>query len=215
MVVKCREIGIFRLNGSHRLVQDLNVVFAFPQCAIPPAAGVHEVANILSKWLYNLPSPLIPPEIAVRHLLPGEPSSVIEVLHKIPEINRKTLSYIFQIMDAVVSNSEFNKMDFKNISSCFVISLIQSHKNNQPYNFHFFYAYASKLINPAKNDFVLEGPLVDEVLSIPYTKPNQNQNCPKRLTLVSPAANRNSRSSNFAPVNENTLTESPPSEGTR
>ena len=167
-----RSEGIFRKNGFSPVVDDLGVIFSCPQCAIPPSASVYDVSTFLTRWLNSLPEPLVPAGLAQQTLVQDSPASVVDLLKAMPELNRKTLSYVFQIMEAVISYSAVNKMSYANMMTCFVAFLIQNQRgNNRGYQFSLLYAVAVKLINKERNDFVLDGPLVQEVINQPYVKP--------------------------------------------
>jgi hypothetical protein len=121
-------VGLFRRSGSHRLVQELGVIFNLPECAIPPCASVHDMASFLKQWLRDLPDPLISPDILNEMYDVSSEDSVGDVLSSLPDPNRKCLAIISNTLIAVLRKESVNQMGYGNLNTCFAGSLCQNQK---------------------------------------------------------------------------------------
>lgn len=169
IINECHNEGIFRKCGNFSTIQQLGNEFAQNNCQIPSSASVFEVADFLKQWLNSLPEPLITPNIAAQFLKnnTNDPKSAVETLRHLNSLNRRTAAYIFSIIKAVLKQSNINKMHFGNIQSCFVTSLTQSQRGYPNYQFSLLYNVGSQLLNQDETDFILQGPVLDQLLSQP------------------------------------------------
>jgi hypothetical protein len=149
-------VGLFRLCGRHKLVQELGIFLNLPCVSLPPSGGVHDATSFLKLWLRSLPVPVITPAIANKFFVQGDPASVAQVLKNLSPINRKTLAAIFAMMDVVIKQANVNQMSFGNMMICFTTSLLQNNRGLAPgFRFSEFFQKAVELLNPARNDFVI------------------------------------------------------------
>ena len=158
LVGKATTLGIFRLSGSQTRIDELGELFYNQKLQFVPPYGVHEYTGALKKWLHDLPEPLISPEITGEFLKPNDKRSVLEVLRRLKDLNRKCLALVIEVIKAVVDHSSVNQMDFRNITTCFLGSLVQGPKW---FPFQLFYETSSELLDADDRDFLLEGPFVE------------------------------------------------------
>ncbi|OHS97435.1 RhoGAP domain containing protein [Tritrichomonas foetus] len=148
--------GLFRICGSHSMVQNLGVIFDLQDCAVPPNASVHDVTSFLKQWLTQLPEPLIPPNLINDIYNPNDPDSVVTILNNMPVTNRKCVASIFSVIKAILDNKEINKMDQANLSTCFVNAFTQNMLGlSKPMPFNEFFEKAVAITNEEMNDFIL------------------------------------------------------------
>ncbi|CAG8540041.1 4197_t:CDS:2 [Paraglomus occultum] len=123
--------GIFRLSGSAKRIKELQAIFDSP-----PSYGktltwlgysVHDAANVLRRYLNNLPDPVIPHQWyePFRRVLVNYPDAHRRVLAyqkliaKIPKENQNLLLYILDLLAVFSSKADQNLMPSKNLASIF------------------------------------------------------------------------------------------------
>jgi hypothetical protein len=141
--------GIFRLSGSAKRIKDLQAVFDSP-----PRYGkglswegytVHDAANVLRRYLNQLPEPIIPLQFYNDFRTPlrgrmkrplgdteaqeGGPIEGFDVdaaikvykalVMKLPAYNRQLLLYILDLLAVFASKAELNRMTAANLSAIF------------------------------------------------------------------------------------------------
>ena len=150
--------GIFRIPGNRSTVIDLGVLLSLPKCAVPPYANVHDVISFLKKWLLELPEPLIPPALINQNYNKDDPTSITKIIKLLPEINRKTLFLIVSMLLLVLNNSEKNKMNMANLTTCFQTSLFKNNEGlDEGIPFSTFLIHCSSIINQETfSDFKLD-----------------------------------------------------------
>lgn len=167
--------GVFRKCGDITNITNLGILLSCPQVALPPSSSINDAASFLKQWLRELPEPLLTPFIINAHFNNNEPSSVVQVLRKLQDPNRKTLAYIFRLIKEILDNSEANFMNFSNIQTCFLTALNQSNSGiTIRFNFKFFYTVAIELLNEKGTDFDLTKPILKTPLLLEETKSLDN-----------------------------------------
>jgi hypothetical protein len=163
-----RVVGLFRLCGQHLLLQELGGLFLFSHMAIPPCAGVHDIAAFLKRWLRELPEPLISPDVFKAFFTPENPDCVRMILKNLPVAARKSLAYICKMIEIIVDLSSVNQMTFGNLSFCFFENITQNSRNlDNGFPYVFFFKNAMLLLNENGTDFNL-GTEIDKERAIPY-----------------------------------------------
>lgn len=148
--------GIFRLNGSAKRIKDLQEVFDSPERYGKgldwTGYTVHDAANVLRRYLNQLPEPIVPLEFYERFRDPlriyqeqvkegKEPSDGEKFDHakavdtyqrliiELPPLNKQLLLYILDLLAVFASKSEQNRMPSNNLSAIFQPGMI-SHPNH-------------------------------------------------------------------------------------
>lgn len=142
--------GIFRLSGSAKRIKDLVVMFDSP-----PRYGkglswdgftVHDAANVLRRYLNNLPEPIIPLDYYERMRRPLQESpfdqdvaitSYQREINSLPPINRQLLLYILDLLAVFASKSHVNRMNAFNLAAIFQPGIINHPMHEQaPSEYH-------------------------------------------------------------------------------
>ncbi|CAG8242350.1 unnamed protein product [Penicillium salamii] len=148
--------GIFRLNGSAKRIKDLQEVFDSPERYGKGLdwAGytVHDAANVLRRYLNQLPEPIVPLEFYERFRDPlriyqqqvkegKEPSEADRFDHakavdtyqrliiELPPLNKQLLLYILDLLAVFASKSDQNRMPSNNLAAIFQPGML-SHPNH-------------------------------------------------------------------------------------
>ncbi|KAI5811409.1 hypothetical protein DFH27DRAFT_26759 [Peziza echinospora] len=126
--------GIFRLSGSSKRIKDLQNTFNSPEKYGKgldwTGYTVHDAANVLRRYLNQLPEPIIPLEFYDRFRAPLalDTASAIRVyqqlISELPPLNRQLLLYILDLLAVFASKSEQNLMTSQNLSAIFQPGLI-------------------------------------------------------------------------------------------
>ncbi|KAJ5697145.1 hypothetical protein N7488_010829 [Penicillium malachiteum] len=138
--------GIFRLNGSAKRIKDLQELFDSPERYGKgldwEGYTVHDAANVLRRYLNQLPEPIVPLEFYERFREPlrvyqrqvQEGSQVAEadkfdhakavstyqhLIVELPPLNKQLLLYILDLLAVFASKSEQNRMTSANLSAIF------------------------------------------------------------------------------------------------
>ena len=145
--------GIFRLSGSAKRIKDLQTIFNSP-----PKYGkgldwtgytVHDAANILRRYLNQLPEPIVPLTFYERFREPlrshqaqavgGEDATTGEsrpfdhdsavatyqrLITQLPPLNRQLLLYILDLLAVFSSKSDLNRMTAANLAAIFQPGII-------------------------------------------------------------------------------------------
>jgi GTPase-activating protein SAC7 len=145
--------GIFRLSGSAKRIKDLQTVFNSP-----PKYGkgldwtgytVHDAANILRRYLNQLPEPIVPLTFYDRFRDPlrshqaqaagdeeanANESSTFDhdsavatyqrLITQLPPLNRQLLLYILDLLAVFSSKSDLNRMTAANLAAIFQPGII-------------------------------------------------------------------------------------------
>ncbi|RJE18935.1 rho GTPase activator [Aspergillus sclerotialis] len=136
--------GIFRLNGSAKRIKDLQEIFDSPERYGKGldwnGYTVHDAANVLRRYLNQLPEPIVPLEFYERFREPlriyqtaqanGEtvdesfdhPKAVAsyqQLIRELPPLNKQLLLYILDLLAVFASKSEQNRMPSANLAAIF------------------------------------------------------------------------------------------------
>jgi GTPase-activating protein SAC7 len=138
--------GIFRLNGSEERIKQLQVVFDSPPRYGKGLdwgdASVHDAANILCRYLEQMPEPVIPLTFYGPF---GEPLrdgglskgdldiNVIikryqKLVTELPPFNRQLLLYILDLLAVFASKSNLNKMTSADLAAIFQRGVLSNPK---------------------------------------------------------------------------------------
>ena len=150
--------GIFRLSGSAKRIKELQNVFDSPERYGKgldwTGYTVHDAANILRRYLNQLPEPIVPLEFYERFRDPlrghqpqavGDSEAMAQtmpnldhdkVIHtyqqlitELPALNRQLLLYILDLLAVFASKADVNLMTSANLSAIFQPGLL-SHPNH-------------------------------------------------------------------------------------
>ncbi|KAL8825322.1 MAG: hypothetical protein Q9170_007839 [Blastenia crenularia] len=147
--------GIFRLSGSNKRIKELQTVFDSPDRYGKgldwTGYTVHDAANILRRYLNNLPQPIVPLEFYERFRDPlrshqaqavgtGEQEVTVQdtgdfdhataittyqrLITELPPLNRQLLLYILDLLAVFSSKSDLNRMNSGNLSAIFQPGLL-------------------------------------------------------------------------------------------
>ncbi|KAK6332500.1 hypothetical protein TWF730_004166 [Orbilia blumenaviensis] len=136
--------GIFRLSGSAKRIKDLQVVFNSPDKYGKGLdwAGytVHDAANILRRYLNQLPEPIIPLDYYDKFRQPLSGGGTIDdaeaiktyqrLISELPPLNRQLLLYILDLLAVFSSKADVNLMPAANLAAIFQPGII-SHPDHE------------------------------------------------------------------------------------
>lgn len=140
--------GIFRLAGAERRIKELVTIFNSPDKYGKgldwTGYSVHDAANVLRRYLNQLPEPIIPLNFYERFRQPLQAynAQVIaahngqipaidnfdfdsairtyqQLITELPPLNRQLLLYLLDLLAVFASKSEVNRMNSSNLSSIF------------------------------------------------------------------------------------------------
>lgn len=144
--------GIFRLSGSAKRIKDLQTVFNSPDRYGKgldwTGYTVHDAANILRRYLNQLPEPIVPLDFYERFRSPlqrtqrlgsdgenqprdlsvTEHSAAVAAYQKLitelPPLNRQLLLYILDLLAVFASKADLNRMTAANLAAIFQPGII-------------------------------------------------------------------------------------------
>ncbi|TAQ84632.1 hypothetical protein B7494_g7046 [Chlorociboria aeruginascens] len=140
--------GIFRLSGSEKRIKELKTIFDSPDRYGKgldwDGYTVHDAANVLRRYLNQLPEPIVPLDLYDRFRAPlrghtmqavGDAegglqfpdnfdirqaiSTYQELITELPPLNRQLLLYILDLLAVFASKSDENRMNAVNLSAIF------------------------------------------------------------------------------------------------
>ncbi|KAJ6119182.1 hypothetical protein N7523_003462 [Penicillium sp. IBT 18751x] len=138
--------GIFRLNGSAKRIKDLQEIFDSPERYGKgldwSGYTVHDAANVLRRYLNQLPEPIVPLEFYERFREPlriyqeqvlqdnqvpdadkFDHAKAVETYQRLiielPPLNKQLLLYILDLLAVFASKSDQNRMTSANLSAIF------------------------------------------------------------------------------------------------
>ncbi|KAI9046647.1 hypothetical protein LZ554_009389 [Drepanopeziza brunnea f. sp. 'monogermtubi'] len=139
--------GIFRLSGSEKRIKELRTIFDSPDRYGKGLdwAGytVHDAANVLRRYLNQLPEPIVPLDLYERFREPlrGFTKQAVgdaegpqlsedfdagkaivtyqQLITELPPLNRQLLLYILDLLAVFASKSDENRMTSANLSAIF------------------------------------------------------------------------------------------------
>lgn len=143
--------GIFRLSGSAKRIKDLQEIFDSPERYGKgldwTGYTVHDAANVLRRYLNQLPEPIVPLEFYERFREPlrlyqnqiregGEVTgpetfdhtkavaAYQQLIRELPPLNRQLLLYILDLLAVFASKSDQNRMTSANLAAIFQPGLL-------------------------------------------------------------------------------------------
>ncbi|KAJ9495846.1 GTPase activating protein (GAP) for Rho1p [Exophiala xenobiotica] len=184
--------GIFRLSGSAKRIKDLQTVFNSPDRYGKgldwTGYTVHDAANILRRYLNQLPEPIVPldfyerfreplrgiqiqgpdGEMRPRDLSVEEHSTAVtsyqKLITELPPLNRQLLLYILDLLAVFASKSDLNRMTAANLAAIFQPGII-SHPSHDmaPHEYRLSQDVLIFLIENQDNFLIgMSGTAVDE-----------------------------------------------------
>lgn len=140
--------GIFRLNGSAKRIKELQAIFDSPDRYGKGldwnGYTVHDAANVLRRYLNQLPQPIVPLDfyercrepLRSRHLRGGTDTETQaqgfadfdhnaaittyqRVIKELPALNRQLLLYILDLLAVFAAKSDLNRMNSTNLAAIF------------------------------------------------------------------------------------------------
>lgn len=145
--------GIFRLSGSAKRIKDLQNIFNSPDRYGKgldwTGYTVHDAANILRRYLNQLPEPIVPLDFYERFRDPLRPyetratndgeaqppdltvdehadavAAYQKLITELPPLNRQLLLYILDLLAVFASKSDLNRMTAANLAAIFQPGII-------------------------------------------------------------------------------------------
>ncbi|KAK0623275.1 hypothetical protein B0T14DRAFT_536200 [Immersiella caudata] len=145
---KATEIeGIFRLSGSEKRIKELKTIFDSPdrygKGLVWDGYTVHDAANVLRRYLNDLPEPVVPLDLYEKFREPlrgatkqasadGEGPQFVEnfdmddaiakyqqLITELPPLNRQLLLYILDLLAVFAAKSDQNRMNSQNLAAIF------------------------------------------------------------------------------------------------
>lgn len=139
--------GIFRLNGSEKRIKELKLIFDSPDRYGKGLSWdgytVHDAANVLRRYLNDLPEPVVPLDLYERFRDPlrGATRSAVgdaegphfiddfdvdgaivkyqQLIKELPPLNRQLLLYILDLLAVFAAKADENRMNSQNLAAIF------------------------------------------------------------------------------------------------
>ncbi|KAL5612841.1 hypothetical protein BROUX41_004077 [Berkeleyomyces rouxiae] len=139
--------GIFRLSGSEKRIKELKTIFDSPdrygKGLVWEGYTVHDAANVLRRYLNDLPEPVVPLDLYEKfrqplkgaimrapsynegsHLLQNvDPNHVItsyqHLITELPPLNRQLLLYLLDLLAVFAAKADENRMNSQNLAAIF------------------------------------------------------------------------------------------------
>ncbi|KPM36807.1 hypothetical protein AK830_g9756 [Neonectria ditissima] len=139
--------GIFRLSGSEKRIKELKTVFDSPdrygKGLVWDGYTVHDAANVLRRYLNDLPEPVVPLDLYEKFRDPlrgatkqavgdvegpqfveqfNEMSAIEEyqrLITELPPLNRQLLLYILDLLAVFAAKADENRMNSQNLAAIF------------------------------------------------------------------------------------------------
>lgn len=139
--------GIFRLNGSEKRIKELKIQFDSPdrygKGLVWDGYTVHDAANVLRRYLNDLPEPVVPLELygRFREPLRGHTKQAVgdtegtqllenfdqqeavdkyqDLIKDLPPLNRQLLLYILDLLAVFAAKANENLMTAQNLAAIF------------------------------------------------------------------------------------------------
>ena len=145
--------GIFRLSGSAKRIKELQTIFDSPEKYGKgldwTGYTVHDAANILRRYLNQLPEPIVPldfyerfraplrkaqapagpeSEMQLRDMSVAEHGAAVvayqKLITELPPLNRQLLLYLLDLLAVFASKSDLNRMTAANLAAIFQPGII-------------------------------------------------------------------------------------------
>ncbi|KAK7951825.1 Rho-GTPase-activating protein 8 [Apiospora aurea] len=149
--------GIFRLSGSEKRIKELKVAFDSPdrygKGLVWDGYTVHDAANVLRRYLNDLPEPVVPLDLyeKFRDPLRGHTKQAVgdiegsqlvdnfdegeaikqyqDLIKALPPLNRQLLLYILDLLAVFAAKADENRMTAQNLAAIFQPGML-SHPNH-------------------------------------------------------------------------------------
>ncbi|KAL1842845.1 hypothetical protein VTJ49DRAFT_4012 [Mycothermus thermophilus] len=147
--------GIFRLNGSEKRIKELKTIFDSPdrygKGLVWDGYTVHDAANVLRRYLNDLPEPVVPLDLYEKFREPLKGATTTnsaegpqfvenfdmnaairryqELITELPPLNRQLLLYILDLLAVFAAKSDQNRMTSQNLAAIFQPGML-SHPNH-------------------------------------------------------------------------------------
>jgi hypothetical protein len=144
--------GIFRLSGSEKRIKELKTIFDSPdrygKGLVWEGYTVHDAANVLRRYLNDLPEPVVPLDLYERFREPlrGATKQAVgdaegpqfvdtfdmdsaittyqQLITELPPLNRQLLLYILDLLAVFAAKSDENRMNSQNLAAIFQPGLL-------------------------------------------------------------------------------------------
>ncbi|KAI1854627.1 hypothetical protein JX266_000745 [Neoarthrinium moseri] len=149
--------GIFRLSGSEKRIKELKLAFDSPdrygKGLVWDGYTVHDAANVLRRYLNDLPEPVVPLDLYEKFRAPlkGNTRQAVgdaegaqlaenfneeeaidkyqELIKILPPLNRQLLLYILDLLAVFAAKADENRMTAQNLAAIFQPGML-SHPNH-------------------------------------------------------------------------------------
>lgn len=149
--------GIFRLSGSEKRIKELKTIFDSPdrygKGLVWDGYTVHDAANVLRRYLNDLPEPVVPldlyekfreplrgatrqaagdadgPQFVENFDVNGAIARYQQLITELPPLNRQLLLYLLDLLAVFAAKSEENRMNSQNLAAIFQPGML-SHPNH-------------------------------------------------------------------------------------
>ncbi|KAI1376796.1 RhoGAP-domain-containing protein [Hypoxylon crocopeplum] len=139
--------GIFRLSGSEKRIKELKLQFDSPdrygKGLVWDGYTVHDAANVLRRYLNDLPEPVVPLDLYERFRDPlrghtrqavgdtegtqlvenfDEAEAIVkyqQLIKELPPLNRQLLLYILDLLAVFAAKADENRMTAQNLAAIF------------------------------------------------------------------------------------------------
>jgi hypothetical protein len=139
--------GIFRLSGSEKRIKELKTVFDSPdrygKGLVWDGYTVHDAANVLRRYLNDLPEPVVPldlyekfreplrgatrqaagdaegPQFVENFDINGAIARYQQLITELPPLNRQLLLYLLDLLAVFAAKSDENRMNSQNLAAIF------------------------------------------------------------------------------------------------
>jgi hypothetical protein len=139
--------GIFRLSGSEKRIKELKTLFDSPdrygKGLVWDGYTVHDAANVLRRYLNDLPEPVVPLDLYEKFRDPlrgatkqaagdaegpqfienfDEKAAIVryqKLITELPPLNRQLLLYILDLLAVFAAKSDENRMNSQNLAAIF------------------------------------------------------------------------------------------------
>ncbi|KAI0166084.1 RhoGAP-domain-containing protein [Xylariaceae sp. FL1272] len=203
--------GIFRLNGSEKRIKELKIQFDSPdrygKGLVWDGYTVHDAANVLRRYLNDLPEPVVPLDLYAhfREPLRGHTKQAVgdtegsqfadtfneeeavakyqQLIKDLPPLNRQLLLYILDLLAVFAAKADENRMTAQNLAAIFQPGML-SHPQHAmaPEEYRLNQCVIIFLIEHQDNFLIgMQGTGTDE-----QTKQEIEQGTPKIVTPTTP-----------------------------
>ena len=121
------EEGVFRQSAGAAAMADL--ITEIDSGSVPNYSETHSAANIIKKWLRDLPDRLLVDGLCDKWADAGEdPAKLRAVLMEMPRCNRATMAKLMHLFHAVAQHADTNLMTANNLGIVVGVNMLPSSK---------------------------------------------------------------------------------------